>query len=74
MEEKKDMEALVENADGLICCRCQMPLVAEKSHVSYMDSTFSTILLRCPRCGQPYLDEETALGKVVEVEMALEEK
>ncbi|MCR4963612.1 MAG: hypothetical protein K6B40_07025 [Firmicutes bacterium] len=67
-------EDLIENSDGLLCCSCQMPLRSAKTHVSYMDSTFSTLLLRCPRCGQPYLDEETALGKVAEVEMILEEK
>ncbi len=65
---------LVENKEGLVCCLCQQPLVAAKAHIRYMDSTFSTVLLRCPCCGQPYLDEATALHKAVEVEMALEEK
>ncbi|MEG1537365.1 MAG: hypothetical protein RR387_03675 [Clostridiales bacterium] len=67
-------QPLIENSEGIRCCCCDLELVAEKIHISYMGSAFSTLLLRCPRCGQPYLDQATALGKAVEVESALEEK
>ncbi len=45
-----------------------------KAYFSYLDHSFHTDLLRCPRCGQVFIPEELVKGKMQEVEMALEDK
>jgi hypothetical protein len=39
-----------------------------------MDSAFPVQLPRCPNCGQVYVPEMLAMGKMLEVEKALEDK
>ncbi|MEG1501731.1 MAG: hypothetical protein RR396_07200, partial [Clostridiales bacterium] len=67
-------DALIENKDNIHCYICNLPLVPRKVHITYMGTTFTTRILGCPVCGEIYLPEDLALGKAVEVEMALEEK
>lgn len=70
----KEDQLLINNEEGLRCCKCDILLEADKINVRYLRSTFPTCLLRCPSCGQTYLPEDMAQGKVREVEMSLEEK
>ena len=42
--------------------------------ISYLGSGFPVDLLKCPSCGQVFIPEELALGKMAEVEKALEDK
>jgi hypothetical protein len=42
--------------------------------VEYMGSAFPVDLPRCPKCGQVFVPEELATGKMLEVEKALEDK
>lgn len=58
----------------LICCKCGIAMQQRKACFSYMGYSFNTELPCCPRCGQVYIDEDVAAGKMAEVEMALEEK
>ena len=67
-------ELKITNDEALRCCKCDVLLEVEKINVRYLRSTFPTRLLRCPSCGQTYLPEDIAMGKVREVEMSLEEK
>jgi hypothetical protein len=43
-------------------------------NVAYLGNAFPVELLRCPQCGLTFVPEELALGKMAEVEQALEDK
>ena len=58
----------------LICAKCQRPLVLGKVNASYLGNSFPVDLLRCPGCGFTYVPETLALGKMLQVEQALEDK
>ena len=62
------------NDHELICARCQLPLVLGKVNASYLGNDFPVDLLRCPGCGFTYVPEALALGKMLDVERALEDK
>jgi hypothetical protein len=42
--------------------------------VSYLGNSFPVELMCCPNCGLVLVPEDLALGKMVEVEKALEDK
>ena len=69
-----DFEVKIENRERIRCLPCDRELELIKVTMSYLKSSFPTRILRCPQCGQSYIDEELALGKAQEVEAALEEK
>jgi hypothetical protein len=58
----------------LICLQCDLPLEMGKVNVAYLGSMFPVDLLRCPKCGQTFIPEDLALGKMAEVEKILEDK
>ena len=58
----------------LICAKCQLPLSPGKVNASYLGNSFPVDLLRCPGCGFTYVPEALALGKMLQVEQALEDK
>jgi hypothetical protein len=45
-----------------------------KTTFLYMGSHFNQELPRCPSCGQVFISEEMAEGKISEIEQILEEK
>jgi hypothetical protein len=57
-----------------LCARCEIPLEIGKVNVGYLGSVFPVDLLRCSRCGQVFVPEELAAGKMAEVEKMLEDK
>jgi len=57
-----------------ICANCNIPLQPGKVMVAYLNNAYPVDLLRCPQCGLVLVPEELALGKMVEVEKALEDK
>ena len=59
---------------SFICCRCQVPLEHARAEFSYMGHTFHTDLPKCPKCGQIFISEDMAKGKMAEVETELEDK
>ena len=59
---------------SLICLQCDLPLEMGKVNVAYLGSMFPVDLLRCPKCGQAFIPEDLALGKMAEVEKILEDK
>jgi hypothetical protein len=59
---------------GWACAVCGQPLVPGSVDVSYLGNSFPVELLKCPGCGLVFVPEELALGKMVEVEKALEDK
>jgi hypothetical protein len=59
---------------GWVCADCNLPLESGKVDISYLGNSFPVELLRCPKCGLVLIPEELALGKMAEVEKALEDK
>ena len=58
----------------LICDRCKLEMTPQKTHFSYLGHAFSTDIPTCPGCGQVYIDEQLAKGRMAQVEMELEDK
>jgi hypothetical protein len=48
--------------------------VAGKVEMTYQGHFFPVDLLRCPVCGEVFIPEELAVGRILEVEQTLEEK
>jgi ribosomal protein S27AE len=57
-----------------ICDRCKTETEPIEVTFSYLDRSFRHKAPRCPRCGQVYIPEEFAKGRMRAVEEALEEK
>ncbi|MCB8983422.1 MAG: hypothetical protein H6659_06345 [Ardenticatenaceae bacterium] len=64
----------LSDAANWVCARCQVPLVTKKVDVSYLGSSFPVDMPVCPQCGQVFVPEALALGKMAEVEKTLEDK
>jgi len=62
------------NEDELYCVKCKVRLVPLKTTFTYLKHEFYVDLPRCPSCGQVYVSEELARGKMAEVETSLEDK
>ena len=58
----------------LICSRCKKRLVPANTHFSYLGHSFRAEAMRCPGCGQVFLPEELAKGRIAQVEADLEDK
>jgi len=56
------------------CGACRVPLVPKKTKLHYLGKDFEAELMRCPQCGNVYIGEQLAMGKMLEVERALEDK
>lgn len=56
------------------CSKCGIPMEPGKAKVSYMGSSFPVQLIKCKKCGLVLITEDLALGKMLEVEKALEDK
>lgn len=62
------------NDQKIICGKCQLPLAKAKTKLMYQGVKFEAELLRCPKCGQVFVPEDLALGKMHELEITLEDK
>ena len=58
----------------MICQKCNVPLESGRVTVQYMENAFPVELPRCPKCGLVFVPETLAIGKMLEVEKALEDK
>jgi hypothetical protein len=58
----------------LICHTCQKELVPTKTFFSYLGHSFYAEILKCPECGEVYIPEELAKGRIAQTEMLLEDK
>ncbi len=61
-------------ASNMTCLKCNARLVERKTLFTYLKFNFSAPLPRCPVCGQVYISEEFAAGKLSDVETTLEDK
>ena len=60
--------------EGLICRKCGVPLEKREVTLSYMGNSFPVELPQCPICHMAYVPEYLAMGKILKVEKALEDK
>jgi len=60
--------------ENLECCKCKVPLVKRRTNFEYLAHNFFAEIPACPVCGQVYVSEQLAKGKIAEVEKNLEEK
>ncbi len=58
----------------LFCGACDRPLEMGKVEATYLGQRFPVELPRCPSCGFVYVSEDLALGRMLKVEQALEDK
>jgi predicted RNA-binding Zn-ribbon protein involved in translation (DUF1610 family) len=58
----------------LICFGCQQELRPQKTDFTYLGHSFYADMLKCPGCGQVFIPEELAKGRLAEVEMQMEDK
>ena len=57
-----------------ICDKCKVEMELIEAKFSYLDRSFHHKVPRCPKCGQVYVPEDLAKGRMSKVEAALEEK
>lgn len=60
--------------DTILCGHCGCPLEPKEVMFEYMGHHFTHQVPVCPHCGQIYISEELANGKIKDVEMMLEQK
>ena len=58
----------------LKCCKCGLSFVKANVTAAYLGSEFPIDLWKCPGCGAVYVPEDLALGRMLRVEQALEDK
>jgi predicted RNA-binding Zn-ribbon protein involved in translation (DUF1610 family) len=59
---------------AVICYQCQIELVPTKTYLSYLGHSFFADILKCPKCGEVYIPEDLAKGRIADVETQLEDK
>jgi uncharacterized Zn finger protein len=64
----------MEQNEKLLCEACQIEMVSLEVEFSYLQRSFRHKVLRCPSCGQVYIPEDLAKGRMKEVETLLEDK
>ncbi len=65
---------MVEKQQTLICDRCKVEMEDREVDFAYLNRSFRHKVPRCPKCGQVYISEELARGRISEVETLLEDK
>ena len=58
----------------LICAKCGRELEKGRVYFRYLKNDVSEEVLRCPECGQTYLDEDLVMGRMKEAEVDMEDK
>ncbi len=64
----------MEKNEKKICSQCDVALTPMKATFRYLKRSFEHEVLRCPSCGQVYIPEDLAKGRMAQVEASLEEK
>lgn len=57
-----------------ICERCNKSLEQQKVKMRYLNANFEVELMKCPSCNMVLIEEDLALGKMLDVEKGLEDK
>ena len=57
-----------------ICLRCNVPMEPSPVTLDYRGNSITADFPRCPECGQVFIPEEVARGRMHSVEIELEDK
>ena len=57
-----------------MCDQCKKELILRKVKIRYLGGNFEVELMQCPQCHHVLIGEDLAMGKMLEVEQALEDK
>lgn len=68
------METNTVSLTGIRCRRCDCDMEPAETYFEYLGHGLHTKIPRCPRCGEVYIPEELALGKIADIERNLEDK
>lgn len=63
-----------EGSTAWQCLRCDKELIQKKVKLNYLGKDFEHELMCCPICGEVFIGEHLALGKMLDVERSLEDK
>lgn len=74
MEKKLTLNDNTSANSTLVCSKCGVPLEPIKVNFKYLGKQFEHAVDRCPKCGQVYISEKLAKGRMAEVEKILEDK
>ncbi|MDR1713578.1 MAG: hypothetical protein LBR39_05440 [Coriobacteriales bacterium] len=61
-------------SEGWVCAACDLELAPKKVKLNYLKKDFEAELMCCPQCGNVFIGEPLALGKMLDVEKSLEDK
>ena len=64
----------MEEKQILICDKCKVEMKEYEVEFTYLNRSFRHKVPRCPECGQVYISEKLASGRMGDVEKQLEEK
>jgi uncharacterized Zn finger protein len=64
----------MEQKQKLMCDRCKVEMNLVEAQFSYLGRSFHHKVMRCSECGQVYIPEDLAKGRMSQVEALLEEK
>jgi uncharacterized protein with PIN domain len=64
----------LEGSAAWVCAKCNQELTQQKVKLNYLKKDFEHELMCCPSCGQVFVGESLALGKMLDVERSLEDK
>lgn len=56
------------------CRKCGVDMEPAETYFEYLGHGLHTKLPRCPKCGEVYIPEEMAMGKIADIERSLEDK
>ena len=73
MEQKK-YDTGIGDFEEVKCAKCNVSLEVDSVSLSYLGNGFPVDLPCCPECGMVFIPEELAMGKILHVEKALEDK
>jgi Zn-finger nucleic acid-binding protein len=62
------------NSDQLQCAKCNVELTLRKVRLTYLGHDVLHDFPCCPKCGQVFIDEAIATGRMHEVETMVEDK
>ena len=68
------MNDKIGKTSAWLCDKCKKKLTLNKTKLTYLSGNFEIDLMRCPACRNVFIEEELALGKMLEVEKTLEDK
>lgn len=73
-EKVKEAKAEQEKGTAWLCDKCRKKLTPGKVKMRYLDANFEVELMKCPSCNMVLVEEDLALGRMLEVEKSLEDK